>query len=96
MQSKKISQKFTILCGIPLVRAVSFIHYINETAMLNGITIPSSWTAAWVAEMVRVTHIFPSFAIAFHVGDCFIEQSDELVISIVSFFCGHFADHDLQ
>jgi hypothetical protein len=64
--------------------------------MLNGITVPSSWTAAWVAEMVRVTQIFPSFATALHVGDWFIEQSDELVISIVPFFRGHFADHDLQ
>jgi hypothetical protein len=65
MQSKKIIQKVTILCGIPAVRATSFIHRINEATMLNGIKVPSSWTAAWVAEMVRVTQIFPSFATAF-------------------------------
>jgi hypothetical protein len=58
MQSKKKSQNVTILCGIPAVRAASFIHRINKAAMLNGITIPSSWTAAWVAEMVRVTIYF--------------------------------------
>jgi hypothetical protein len=72
-KQKKISQKVTILCGIPAVRATSFIHRINEVTMLNDITVPSSWTTAWVAKMVRVTQIFPSFATAFQVGGCFIE-----------------------
>jgi hypothetical protein len=95
MQRKKVSKKVTILCSIPAVRAASFIHPINEAAMLNGIRVPSSWIAAWVAEIVRVTEVFPSFSTAFQVGDCFIKQSDELVISIVSFFVGTYADHDL-
>jgi hypothetical protein len=96
MQSKKNKPKVTILYSIPAVRAASFIHRINEATILTGSTVSSSWTAAWVAKMVRVTQIFPSFATAFQVGGCFIEQSDELVINIVPFFCGHFADHDLQ
>jgi hypothetical protein len=68
MQSKKISQTVTILCDIPTICAASFIHRIKESAMLNGITISSSLIAAWVAEMVRVTQIFPSFATTFFYG----------------------------
>jgi hypothetical protein len=64
--------------------------------MLNGITVLLSVTAARVPEMVRVPQKSPPFTAAFQVGDCIIEQGNELVICVVSIFCGHFADYYLQ
>jgi hypothetical protein len=62
---QQISQKFTILCGIPAVRAASSIHYINKATTLNGITVLLSVIAARVPEMVKVPQKSPPFTAAF-------------------------------
>jgi hypothetical protein len=64
--------------------------------MLNGITVLFSVTTTRVLEMARVPQKSPPFTAAFQVGDCIIEQGSELVIFVVSIFCGHFAYYDLQ
>jgi hypothetical protein len=64
--------------------------------MLNCIIVLSSVTATRVPEMVTVPQKSPPFIVAFQVGECNIEQGNELVICIVSIFYGPFADYDLQ
>ena len=64
-------------------------HSKNEATVLNGIMVPSSF-------ITYVVQTSPHLATALQVGDFTVEQGDDLVICVMSSFCGHFSDYDLQ
>ena len=81
------------MCGIPAVRgAANIIHRINEATKFDGITVmPTSSPRRYVGLLQQS----PFLATASPVGECLVEQGNELVICVMPAFCGHFADYDL-